>query len=307
MYKKMLVTLDGAELAEVVLDYAKELAGSLGLGTVLLHIYAPSEREFITMRRDYINRVAEVLEREAREIQEKVSNKPKSKALQVRAELVEGHVAEEIIRYTDKHQSDLILMATHGRSGIKRWAIGSIADKVVRATRRPVLLVRSRASYEALNRVIVPLDGSRESEAVVGFVEELAVGLNSEMILIQVLEQFYNVHTSGGRSVRVRYSDRRMEQLKDGAIRYLERIASQLTDKGINTKCEVRIGLPPVEIIRFANDTQARLVAMLKRRRFGISPLDLGSVADKVLRRGTTSVVLFSAPGRAYQKNSQIR
>ncbi|MFC1989997.1 universal stress protein [Chloroflexota bacterium] len=302
MYKKMLVTLDGSELAEVVLDYAKEFAGGLGLDTVLLHICAPKEHEFITMRRGYVNRVAEALQREAREIQKKGTNKPKHEALEVQGEVVEGHVAEEIVRYADKQQSDLILMSTHGRSGIKRWAIGSIADKVIRATRRPVLLVRAKSSYEISNNVVIPLDGSRESEVVVGLVEELAVGLSSKIELLLVLEQFYNVYTSGGRSAKVRYSDKRMEQLKDGAIRYLERIASQLKDKGINTRSEVRIGSPPVEIIKFASETQARMVAMLKRGRSGISPLDIGSVADKILRRGLTPILLFNAPGRTYRK-----
>lgn len=56
-----------------------------------------------------------------------------------------------------------------------------------------------------------------------------------------------------------------------------------------------------MEIINFAKDTQARLVAMLKRRRIGISPLDLGSIADKVFHRGSTPVLLFNAPGRTYR------
>lgn len=301
MYKKMLVTLDGSELAEVVLDYAKELAGGLNLDTVLLHIYSHSEHEFITMRRGYINSVAETLEHQAREIQGTNVNKPKP--FVVRTELIEGHAAEEIVRYADKNQSDLILMATHGRSGIRRWAIGSVADKVVRATRRPVLLVRAKASYEISNRIIIPLDGSKESEAVIDFVEELAAGLNSEIILLQILEQSYEVHTAGGHSIRVRYSNERMKNLIKGAKRYLGGIANRLQDNGINAITDVGIGLPPVEIIKFANENKAKLVAMLKRRRFGISPLDLGNVADKVLRRGTTPVLLFSALGRARQKD----
>jgi len=302
MYKKLLVTLDGSELAEVVLDYAKELAGGLGLDTVLLHIYSHSELEYITMRRGYINRIADTLEHQAREIQEKTGNNNKQEAFEVQGELVEGHAAEEIVRYADKNQVDLILMATHGRSGIRRWAIGSVAEKVVRATRQPVLLVRTKISYEISNRLIVPLDGSRESESVVGFVEELAAGLNSEIILVQVLEPFYEVRTARGRTIQVRYSSERMDNLRNGTKRYLEGIATRLRENGVNTITEVRTGSPPVEIIKFANETKARFVAMLKRRRFGISPLDLGNVADKVLRRGTTPVLLFSAPGKARRK-----
>lgn len=61
MYKTMLVTLDRSELAETVLDYARELAVGLDLDTILLHIYSQSEYEFISMRCGYLNRIVEVL------------------------------------------------------------------------------------------------------------------------------------------------------------------------------------------------------------------------------------------------------
>ena len=71
-------------------------------------------------------------------------------------------------------------MSTHGQSGIKRWAMGSVADKVVRATKRPVALIRAKGARTdlrekgILNKALVPLDGSKESEAVIPFIGELA-------------------------------------------------------------------------------------------------------------------------------------
>lgn len=299
MYERMLIPLDGSELAEVVLDYAKELAAGLELKVILLHVYSSPEQEFITMHRGYVERVAEIMRHQLQEIQQRNGIQTTGRAVDVRTDLAMGHTADKIVGYADENNVDLILMATHGRSGIRRWAIGSVADKVIRATKKPVMLVRAKTSSTLSNKVLVPLDGSKQSEAVVSYVDELATRLRSEVILLQVLEPSYRVHTSGGRIKRISYTSERIDQLKEGIMRYLERIATPLRDKDINVKFEVRIGEVPQTIINFANEYQAGLVAMLKRGRYGMSSLDLGSVADKVLRRGTTPILLVS-PKKVY-------
>ena len=291
MYRHILVPLDGSALAEAALNYARDIAGGLGLSMTILHVYDPAEREFVTMREGYITRITDLVRGQLSELYEEQRGSPG----EVRGELIMGHAAEEIFRYADKNDIDLILMGTHGRSGIKRWAIGSVADKVVRATKKPVLLVRAKTTAPPQNRIIVPLDGFKQSEAVVGYVDSLATGLKSEVILLQVLEEFYEINTRRGMT-RVRYTQARMEQLKEDAQRYLDRAAKPLIDKGIAAKSEVRTGDVPRKIIELADESQARMVAMSKRRRPGISRLDLGSTADKVLRRGTTPVLLINTP-----------
>ena len=297
MYQHILVPLDGSALAETTLDYARDIAGELGLSITVLHVYEFNEGAFVTMREGYVRGIADTVRQQLSEQYGRGGTEQRGGRGEVQGKLAMGHAAEEILRYADKNNVDLILMATHGRSGIRRWAIGSVADKVVRATKKPVLLDRVKRTSPTQNKIIVPLDGFKQSEAVVGCIESLAAGLKSEVILLQVLEDFYLINTGGGRMVRVRYTDGRMVELEDGAKRYLDKIATLLRDKGIDAKSEVRIGDVPREIIKLADEGQARLVAMLKRRRSIISPLDLGSVADKVLRRGTTPVMLFSAPG----------
>jgi len=194
MYQRILVPLDGSELAETALDYARDIAGELGLTMTILHVYNPAEREFVTMREGYINGIVDLVCRQLGEQYGRDRGFPG----QVQGELVIGHAAEEILRYADRNNIDLIMMATHGRSGIKRWAIGSVADKVVRATKKPVMLVRAARIAPPQNTIIVPLDSYKQSEAVIGYVESLAAGLKSNVILLRVLEEYYEIDTRRG-------------------------------------------------------------------------------------------------------------
>ncbi len=143
MFKRMLVPLDGSDLAEVVFTYAKELAGRLDIEVISLYVGTPARREFVPMHQAYIERAAEIIRHQAQEIQEKTGIKPGSKPIKSRGEIAEGYPAEEILRYADENNVDLLLMATHGRSGLKRWVLGNVADKVLRASKVPVLLVHA--------------------------------------------------------------------------------------------------------------------------------------------------------------------
>ncbi len=142
MYRKILVPLDGSEFAEAALSHARTLACCTGAEIVLLRvaiqpryeysssdpmIFRPAERELISESTDYLEHVAADL-REA--------------GFQVSAETCTGPVAETILDYAQGIEADLIVMSTHGRSGLTRWFIGSVADKVVRGAKLPVLLAR---------------------------------------------------------------------------------------------------------------------------------------------------------------------
>ncbi|MCJ7743834.1 MAG: universal stress protein, partial [Dehalococcoidales bacterium] len=83
MYRRMLVPLDGSELAEVVFPYARELAGRLGVEVVLLHISAPALRDYVPMNRAYIEHAAEAVRREARKVQKKAGLIPEEKSIEV--------------------------------------------------------------------------------------------------------------------------------------------------------------------------------------------------------------------------------
>ncbi|MDZ4230451.1 MAG: universal stress protein, partial [Dehalococcoidales bacterium] len=193
MYKRMLVPLDGSELAEDVFTYAKELAPKLNIDIILLNVCPPETNEFIPMHQAYIDHAAEVLKRQLPKTPKSKEEEPAGKRIKMSGELAVGYPAEEIIRYAEENKIDLILMATHGRSGLKRWTLGSVADKVLRASKIPVLLIHPRVPDEIIydkwpkQTLLVPLDGSELAESVLPHVETLAKQRGPRMVDVTLL------------------------------------------------------------------------------------------------------------------------
>lgn len=295
MYEKILVPLDGSEIAEVALPYAEELAGRLGSEITLISVSHSAEEQDQQMFQFYIQKTVESVRERA------------ERAIEVDSAILVGNPAEEIVDYADSGNIDLIVMATHGHSGIRRWALGSVADKVLRATGRPVVLVRAKNAHpymhkkDILSKMLVPLDGSKESEMVFPYIEELVSKLGGEIIFFQVLALAYHVHISGDAAVQVPYTEKEMEPLKMSAQSYLKKMGSKLKERGIPTKYEVRVGAAGYEIIKLADEINADLVAMLTHGRSGIGRWVFGSVAERVVRSGNTPVLLVRSPGASIE------
>jgi len=281
MYEKILVPLDGSPLAEAALPGAEELAGRLGSEIILLSISESTEAEEYLKYQIYIECKVEEIRKHAR----KYLDKSTGKDITVTPVVVVGHPAEEVIRYANRKAIDIIVMTTHGSSGIKRWALGRMADKVVRATDRPVALIRARTPYSDIARksitrkALVSLDGSEASEAVIPFIQEFAKRLQTQVTLIQVVPRSYRV-----------FAD---------AESYMEKVREHFQSKGITTNSIVRMGAAAEEIIKVADEIKTDIVAMSTHGRSGIGRWSIGSVADKVLRGGNTPVLLVKTPGNA--------
>ncbi|MCP4605274.1 MAG: universal stress protein [Proteobacteria bacterium] len=239
----------------------------------------------------------------ARRYLDEMANDLNSRNISAKSEVGVGNSAAEIVDYADKEEIDLILMATHGSSGIKRWLLSSVAAKIVRDTERPVVLIRAKDGLPAVSRkgalskIFVPLDGSSESEASLPYVEHLAFKLNIETVLIQVVEQIYYVYgdTHGGASIP--YSPEEMKPITIAAAEYLQKVNERLRNQGINSAFEIRTGHVAEQIIEFADEIGADLVAMSTHGRSGIRRWALGSVAEKVVHERNNPLLLVRAPG----------
>ncbi|MBI3328738.1 MAG: universal stress protein [Nitrospinae bacterium] len=143
MYKRILVPLDGSAWAEAVLPHAQELAKCCGAELVLLRVAVvpafvidPVEAwaTAVEEAKDYVRGQAKTLE---------------GRGLKILAKARWGDPAQEILEYAHQEHIDLIAMATHGRTGLKRVALGSVAEHVLRRTPTPVHLVRAPMPVEA--------------------------------------------------------------------------------------------------------------------------------------------------------------
>ncbi len=312
MYKKMLVPLDGSELSEVVFPYAKELAGRLGLDVILLHVHSPGEGETLPLHRTYIEHKAEVVRCQSEEVRGKVGGGVGGKTPRVRGELAAGYPAEEILRYAEENEIDLILMATHGRSGIRRWVMGSVADKVLQASKVPVWLVRAGVPegivYDKWPRrtILVPLDGSELAEAVLPHVEALAKQRGAELldvVLLRVCEPIaalgyyppsarFETTTGAVHVMPQDYARGEAARQRIIAEQYLAELGKRLEGAGLKVGSEVHTGDPAAEIINYARNNPFNLIIMATHARSGLSRWAYGSVAAKVLQGVTSPIFL---------------
>lgn len=151
-YKHIVVPLDGSELAELALVDAFSLAQLNQAEVTLLQVIPPIEQVVGagTNHPIYIDQQWETKRGLALDYLTEVGQRLGSEDVSVHPAVELGPPAETIIDYAHKHAIDLIVMATHGRSGLQRWVYGSVADKVLRGAHLPVLLVRAHAQQEAV-------------------------------------------------------------------------------------------------------------------------------------------------------------
>jgi nucleotide-binding universal stress UspA family protein len=163
MYEKILVPLDGSKLAECALPYAEALAQGCHTGEVILvsvtervkgfRVLEGSAEPIQTPSRGWFERMPEgdrliaepagKLEKQAQKYLDRIAKQMKAKGINASTEVLLWSPAEAIVGFAEEAGCDLIVMSSHGRSGPSRWAYGSVAEKVFRATCVPVLMVRA--------------------------------------------------------------------------------------------------------------------------------------------------------------------
>ena len=295
MFRKMLVPLDVSELSEVTFNYANELARRFaGLEVILLHVC--SNKDTVAMHRAYIEHSAQKILVEAR----KDSG---NKDIIIRGELLTGTPADEILRFAHENGIDLILMATHGRSGLNRWAMGSVAYKVLRQAHIPVLMVRAGIEDAIIldqlpeRRILVALDGTKSAEAILPEVEALGRqwGIDVvQIILIRTCEPTtvssdYPSDLAESWEARVQQENLKCK-LVAGA--YLANIEKRFREAGFKVRSELPLGSPAQEIINSSVKNRANLIAMVIHGRSGISRWAYGSTAEEVMIGARTPILL---------------
>lgn len=142
-YKKILVPLDGSETSEAILPEIEKLASVSKANIALLYVVPipiiPGGIEPIVNYQP----ITDTLIKDAEAYLRKIEKRLKGKGFTVESHLQEGNEAQRILEHAEGEDIDLIAMSTHGRSGVSRWLLGSVAEKVIRHANKPILLVRS--------------------------------------------------------------------------------------------------------------------------------------------------------------------
>ena len=287
--QRILVPLDGSMLAEAALPTAVEIAKTGGAIRLVRAVEAPA-----VSGGDPIEAQIRVVS-EAESYLAQIEKRVRAEGVPVSSSVWYGSPAETILEATDGVEADLVVMSTHGRSGLNRLFLGSVAETVLRATKKPVLMLRTQGRSAMFKRVLVPLDGSMLAEDVLPLLTQIAGPLDLELTLLRVLVPIPPVVVEGSRYVTVEDTAASV----DAAFRYLAPIAAALEATGVRVTTEVRSGEPVTEILDAAKKTHADLIAMTTHGRTGLGRLIFGSVAEAVLRQSNVPVFLVRGPKTA--------
>ncbi len=299
MYSKILVPLDGSKTAEKVLPYARYLAGTFKVPVELLavvdiaevaaHMGSEKARFLDALIDDAVRRLTSYLRDVATTF---------DATGVVTCSVEKGKAEDTIIEKAATDKALLITMATHGRSGLNRFLLGSVAEKVLRGSVNPLLLIRAteeaKSEGEAMFKsVIVPLDGSELAEGVLSLVADMAKKLDLEVELFRAYHIPYQVY-SGEEGFYAGNYDELLASVRDEAKTYLEKKAGELERLGLAKKvtCVTKEGFAGDEIIALGRTTTDKLVAMSSHGRSGVKRWVLGSVAETVVRHAGGPVLV---------------
>ena len=277
MYSKILVPLDGSSAAESALPLVRSLARRLAIPVELIGVIDLREicRTMSAAGALFLDRMLEDQSRHNAEYLGKIAQTLSGVDVTIRDG--KGEAAEVIVETAAADKNTLIVMATHGRSGLNRFLLGSIAEKVLRATVNPLLLVKSTepvvSEGEApLTSIVVPLDGSDLAEGVLPTVTDLARKLDLEVVLVRSYAIPYGAYSTGDGFYDPVNLEAFLDQLRKETFEYLERTITGLKRNGVaKVSFVAKEGLSADEIIKFARETPANLVAMSTHGRRGLN------------------------------------
>jgi nucleotide-binding universal stress UspA family protein len=266
MFDEIIVCLDGSPLAEKILPLAQGIASGKGSAVILLRVLGSSEE--LSAEESYMRERARVFRAPIRFL---ISSDPTT----------------AIIEELEKNPRATAALTTHGRTAWGEALLGSVALKVIRGARRPVLLYRARSDSSSapakITNLVVALDGSEFSERIVPAAVAMAKSLNSRIILVQALPpesaQALRAHLPLGDALE---------------SSYLQAKAAEIKKKyEIEPSWDVLHGEAGDAICRYVNGMENTLIAMTSHARGGLERVFLGSVAAACIRKAGVPMLIY--------------
>jgi nucleotide-binding universal stress UspA family protein len=200
-----------------------------------------------------------------------------------------GRAAEEVLTVAGEDSADLILLATHGRDGLARWRLGSVADKIVRMAGCPTLIIGPNVAVDmaaySCRRILVPLDGSPLAQQALTVATWVAERTGAKLDLVEVVEPLPVDAAMGPIPIDI------LSAMEDSARIYLADRARDVKGK-VEVQTEVLIGPATDQLLQYTGQQAIDLVIIASHGRAGVARAVLGSVTDRLLHGPAPVLVL---------------
>jgi nucleotide-binding universal stress UspA family protein len=322
MFKRILVPLDGSARAESALPVAARIARTYGGSVILLQV--------VETLREYGAYLKTIIDEEKADAQSYLKGVAKSDELagvEVEVKVLAGAIGPTILETARTTHANLVVLCSHGYTGMQRWMLGSVSEQIARHAPLPVLILREGATLSMLSpqkpvRALVPLDGSPFSEAVFEPVSYLvsglaySVGQEGELHLLRVIDLPF---TSGRLRSQAIIDTQTREQARQQAKDYLDRLSARLDEAGLeelNIAATTSVESDPdiAEVITRQAEGAGNekgengafmLIAMATHGRGGMSQFVMGSVTERVLHHTKLPLLVVRPQKTATAPSSQ--
>jgi nucleotide-binding universal stress UspA family protein len=295
--KTILCPVDFSDCSHAAFELAKELSRRFDAKLLLVHVHVPTTEWYggwgladweggasVASVDSYAGAARKAAHQELRALEDDCV----PEGIAVASRVLDGAPWGEIVNLSTA--ADMIVMGTHGHRGLTRMLMGSVAERVVRLAECPVLTAHATQDNETvrdIQRILVPVDFSGESEKAFARALELAELLDAELTLMHVTSLIRYAHSQTGVADLVAFE----QHVKDSVSEKLEQLAQRAVARGITTQTFVAEGHPGEMIGITAKQRRMDLVLMGSHGRTGVSRAMLGSIAEKTVRLSEVPVL----------------
>lgn len=303
MFHRLLVPLDGSPTSARILYYIERWFSPQDVVLELVRVVPPYRHSLASTDTLMPVAVAHQYE-EAQNSMQQVAGELREKGYTVNVHILEGTPSLAIKSAADRLEVDAIAMTTHGRTGLARALLGSVAEDLIKHAHHPIFLVRMHPEMERhaeIRRILVPLDGSDISERELPYATGLAKQFGAALYLLEVVEH----RPERELDILPHHEGEEHEATLGVAKLYLERHAEKLRAQELPVEIVLKMGKAAPEIVKVAYENDIDLIVMSTHGYTGFSELVLGSVTREVLR--TAPCPLLVLPPKLRQANTETQ
>jgi nucleotide-binding universal stress UspA family protein len=297
---KILFPTDFSDTSGAALGHALMLADRFNAGLTMLHAASPQETASESHFPQIETENDEIEELFEDQLAEMIGAAPLHKLRIDRVMQRSKDPVKTICSFADQNRVDMIIMGTHGRTGLSHWLIGSVAEHVVRSANCPVMTVRAQKEATEVSPyldIVVPIDFSPYSQKALRYARTLAHLFEANLHLLHVLEQpIHPAHYGLGTDLLIRLSPdvhRRSQE-------ELERLLSQMSPLDVSYQIHVREGRAYSEIVGFVEEQECDLIVMGTHGLSGLEHFLLGGTTEKVVRHASCPVLTVKLKERDF-------
>jgi nucleotide-binding universal stress UspA family protein len=285
--RKILIATDGSEASEKAANFGMETfkferAKVYGVYVINTTSYGSASVG------DLGSKKVEQLEEIGHKAVSYVEELAKAAGLETESVVLKGNPAEEIVNFAEEKQVDMIIVGSLGKSGIKRFVLGSVSEKVVRHAKVPVLVVREQNEEKPQKKILIATDGSKATEKAVDFGIEIARLNGSKVYAVYVID-ITSYDSILMDEAWVKNMQDQFEKTGHEATSYIEENAKAV---GVEAESVILKGNPAKEIMDFAEEQKVDMIVVGSLGKSGVEQFVIGGVSEKVSRNAKVPVLV---------------